>query len=114
MKLKELAALLSLSALQSQGDSNVVVSGGYASDLLSDVLAYGRAKNVWITCQIHQNIVAVAKLKDLAAIILVNDRKPDEATLRDAREENILIYGTPEPSFAISGKLYSALNKGVL
>jgi hypothetical protein len=102
---------LSLNIIQDQGDLDVSVSGGYTSDLLSDVMAYGKEKNVWITCQTHENIVAIAKLKNLAGIILVNSRKPDQATMQKAREENVVILGTSEPAFAVTGALYNLLKK---
>jgi hypothetical protein len=111
MKLRDLSGQLSLNILQAQGDLDVSVSGGYTSDLLSDVMAYGKEKNVWITCQTHENIVAIAKLKNLAGIILVNSRKPDQATMQKAREENIVILGTSEPAFAVTGALYNLLKK---
>jgi len=111
MKLRELSGQLSLNIIQAQGDLDVLVSGGYTSDLLSDVMAYGKEKNVWITCQTHENIVAIAKLKNLAGIILVNSRKPDQTTMEKAREENIVILGTSEPAFAITGALYNLLKK---
>jgi len=38
-------------------------SGGYVSDLLSDVMANAKAGDLWVTLQTHQNIVAVASLK---------------------------------------------------
>jgi hypothetical protein len=112
VKLSDLASRLGLTMHQSQGRSGIEVSGAYTSDLLSDVMAYGREKNVWITCQTHENIVAVAKLKNLAAVILVNSRRPDEATLRRAQEENILLYSTSDTAFVITGKLYNLLNSG--
>jgi hypothetical protein len=111
MKLRDLSGQLSLNILQAQGDLDVSVSGGYTSDLLSDVMAYGKEKNVWITCQTHENIVAIAKLKNLAGIILVNSRKPDQATMQKAREENVVILGTSEPAFAVTGALYNLLKK---
>lgn len=67
------------------------VTGGYAGDLLSDVLAHARQGNIWITLQTHANIVAVASAKELSGIIIVNARMPDEETLRKAEEEHIPI-----------------------
>ncbi|MCK7477074.1 MAG: PHP domain-containing protein [Candidatus Moduliflexus flocculans] len=58
------------------------VLGGYAGDLLSDVIGHGRKGDLWLTIQVHPNVVAVAVLKDLAAIVLVNGREPAR---RDAR-----------------------------
>ncbi len=68
------------------------VSGGYAGDLLSDVLAHAKEGEVWITLQMHANIVAVASTKGLAAIIIVHGRSPDVGTLQKATEENIPIF----------------------
>lgn len=111
MKLKDLAALPALSPLQGRGNFDSVVGGGYTGDLLSDVMGHAGERSVWITCQTHENIVAVARLKNLAAIIIVNGRRPDEAVLRRAREEGIPILGTSETAFAISGMLYALLNE---
>ena len=83
------------------------VTGGYASDLLSDVLANSEEGNLWITLQIHQNIVGVASMKDLAGIILVNNREPEPDTLKKAELEKLPIMVTEMPTFELVGKLYS-------
>jgi hypothetical protein len=82
------------------------VTGGYASDLLSDVIANSRAGNLWITMQTHRNIVAVATLKELAAVVLVNRRTPDPETLEKARAEKVVLLGTGLPAFELAGRLY--------
>lgn len=83
------------------------VTGGYAGDLLSDVIANSKAGNVWITMQVHANIVAVAVLKELAAIILVNGRQPAGDTLKKAAEENVVILSSTKTAFDVVGGLYS-------
>ena len=88
------------------GDIDREVSGGYSSDLLSDVIANSQKDNIWITLQIHINIVAVANLQELAGIILINGREPEEATLLKAKQENIPILLTELSTFEIVGKLY--------
>lgn len=82
------------------------VSGGYASDLLSDVMANSKEGDVWVTLQVHPNIVAVATLKDLAGIIIVQGKKPEEETLKKAQQEGIPLLVTEYQSFEIAGKLY--------
>jgi len=82
------------------------ITRGYASDLLSDVLANSGEGDLWVTLQIHQNIVAVASMKDLAGIILVNGREPEEETLEKAEAENIVIMVTEMPTFELIGRLY--------
>jgi serine kinase of HPr protein (carbohydrate metabolism regulator) len=82
------------------------VTGGYASDLLSDVIAHSSAGNLWITMQTHRNIVAVATLKELSAVILVNGRAPDPETLEKAREEKAVLLGSRLAAFELIGRLY--------
>ncbi len=106
MKLTELVQELKLSVKSAQGDLDREVTGGYASDLLSDVLANGEPGNLWVTLQIHQNIVAVASMKDFAGIILVNGREPETDTVEKAEAENIAIMVTELPTFDLVGRLY--------
>jgi len=110
MKLKEIIEKLQLKVLTGQDKLQVEVTSGYTSDLLSDVIANSKQGNLWITLQIHQNIIAVAKLKDLAGIIIVNNREPDEETLQKAKEENVPLFSSEEMAFEISGKLYELIS----
>ncbi len=87
------------------------VSGGYTGDLLSDVMANSREGYVWITRQVHQNIVAVASLKEHAGIILVNSCEPARDTLEKASQEKIPIMVSGLPAFELTGKIYNLLEK---
>jgi len=110
MKLKEIIEKLQLKFLTSQENLDEEVTGGYTSDLLSDVIANSKQGNLWITLQTHQNIIAVAKLKDLAGIIIVNNREPDEDTLAKAKEENVSLLGSERMAYEVSGKLYELIS----
>jgi len=107
MKLTELIQKLNLSVRSAKGSLEREVTGGYASDLLSDVLANSKEGNLWITLQIHQNIVGVASMKDLAGIILVNSREPESETLEKAEAEKVPIMVSEMPTFELIGMLYS-------
>jgi hypothetical protein len=109
MKLKEIIEKLQLQVLVSPDPLDTEVTGGYTSDLLSDVMANSKAKNLWITLQTHENIVAVAKLKELAGIIIINNRQPDEAALQRAKDERVTILSSKESAFLITGKLYGLI-----
>jgi len=106
LKLKDIVDSISLSVITGKGYLNREITGGYASDLLSDVLANAKPGNIWITLQTHQNIVAVALMKELSAIILVNNRKPGDDTLKKADEESVVILTSPLSSFELIGRLY--------
>ena len=70
------------------------ISGGYVSDLLSDVMGFSKEGEVWITLQSHANVVAIASLKELSAIVLVKGIEPGEEVVKKAEEEGIPILGT--------------------
>ena len=82
------------------------VTGGYASDLLSDVIAHSRKGDVWITIQTHPNIVAVATMKELSGIILAGGRQPEAETIQRADQEGIPILTSPLFTFELVGRLY--------
>ena len=110
MKLKEIIEKLQLKLLTARDKLEVDVTGGYTSDLLSDVIANSKEGNLWITLQIHQNIIAVAKLKDLAGIIIVNNREPDKETLNKAGMENVPVMISEQMAFEVSGKLHELIS----
>jgi hypothetical protein len=87
------------------------VTGGYVSDLLSDVIANAEEGCLWITVQRHLNIVAVAQLKKLAGIVLSRGGEPDAAVLSRAAQEGLFILSGAEDSFTIAGKLYALIHE---
>ena len=86
------------------------VSDGYVGDLLSDVMANSKKDDLWITCQSHQNIVAVSVLKEHAGIILVLGKEPDKDTLEKASREGIPLLVTELSGFEAAGRIYNLLN----
>lgn len=85
---------------------NRQICGGYASDLLSDVMAHAKPHDVWITLQVHPNIVAVAVLKEIAGVIMVNAREPDTETMKKAEAEGIPLLTSTLPAYELIGRLY--------
>lgn len=105
MTVRDLVEKLNLTVQTTGTNLDTRVTGGYAGDLLSDVMANSKSGNVWVTMQVHVNIVAVAVLKEHAAIILVNHRTPAEDTLRRANEEHITVLTSGKPAFETIGAL---------
>jgi predicted transcriptional regulator len=108
MNLDQIINMLNLEVLtEKKSFSEVDPSGGYTSDLLSCVLAGAKHQNLWITLQSHSNIVAIAALLDLSAIIITEGGLPDGATIAKANEKDIIILATKETTFSIVGKLWT-------
>jgi serine kinase of HPr protein (carbohydrate metabolism regulator) len=109
MNVSELVQKLKLKVICGANGLDNEISGGYTSDLLSDVMGHANEGQIWITLQTHKNVMAIASLKELAAIILVKGNQPEEDTLLQSEKENIPILGTDDEAFEISGKLYQLL-----
>ena len=111
MKVCDLIKELNLKEFTPGTNTKTAISGCFVSDLLSYVIGNAGEGTVWITLQTHKNIAAVATLKDLAAIILIGDHKPDEDTVRQAFDEDLPILGSRDEAFELSGKIYNLLQK---
>lgn len=111
MTVSELAEKLDLSVFSGKEALSKPVSGGYTSDLLSDVMGHSRSGQVWITLQTHKNVVAIASLKELSAIILVKGYKPDDEMLSKSITERIPVLGTNLETFEITGRVFTLLNR---
>lgn len=109
MKITDITEKLDLKVLAGTDGLETDVTGGYVSDLLSDVMGNAREGQVWITLQTHQNTIAVASLKDLAAIIIVKGAKPESDTISKANSENIPLLSTTLDTFTIAGLLFELL-----
>ena len=106
MKLSRIIEKLQLEIRTGANRLDVDVTRGYASDLMSDVMANANEGDLWVTLQIHQNIVAVAVMRSLAGIILVNGREPDAETIRKAEAEEVPIMISTMPTFELVGNLF--------
>jgi len=54
--------------------------------------------------------MAIASLKELAAVVLVKGFEPDADTVELAEQEDIPILSTTEQAFELSGRLYRLLH----
>ena len=106
MKLKEIVQQLNLEVKSGNEFLDREVSGGYVSDMLSDVLAHAQKGNIWVTLQTHLNIIPVASMKEISGIIIVNGRQPDQDTLQKATDEKVPVLGTMSKAFQVVGKLF--------
>lgn len=86
--------------------SEIRPSAGYTSDLLSCVMAGAPHQSIWVTLQAHNNIVAVAALLELSAVIITEGAMPDLPTIEKANEENVVLLSTQFGSFDIVGRLW--------
>ncbi len=107
MNLQQIVDQLNLKVLTESRDfANVFPNGGYSSDLLSCVMAGAKKGNIWITLQAHLNIVAIAALNEVAAIIITENAQPDAATIAKANQQGVILLSTSQATYETNGKLW--------
>ena len=108
MLVKDLVEKFDLTIAAGKNALDREVMDGYCGDLLSEIMGNAPTGCAWMTVQGHQNIVAVAVLREMAAIIITGDQKPDEETIQKADQESIPILLWPNSSFRLAGHIFSA------
>lgn len=107
MTLQEIIEKLDLVVLtEPKNFAEIQPTGGYASDLLSCVMAGAKSGAIWITLQAHINIVAVARLLDLSAVIITEGARPDAATVEKANDQGVTLFSTSRQTFEVVGRLW--------
>lgn len=105
MNVKELAEKFDLTVVAGKSGLDRAINGGYSGDLLSEVMGKSGIGCVWMTVQAHQNIVAVAVLREMAAIIITGGATPSPETIDKADTENIPVLTYPGSSFDLACKI---------
>ena len=106
MTLREMAAALELTIVSDTAALDEPLAGGYVSDLLSHVMGQAKAGQVWVTMQGHQNVVAVASLVGLGAVIVTSGVMPEELTVTKAIDQEVALCMTNLSTYEVAGRLY--------
>ncbi|MFO7558598.1 MAG: DRTGG domain-containing protein [Desulfobacterales bacterium] len=107
MTVEELSKILGLDVVAGRSGLNRQVENGYCGDLLSDVMGNAPSGCIWLTIQGHQNIVAVALLREMAAIVISGGFSPDKETKEKADQEGIPLLTWPNSAYDLAGKIYN-------
>ncbi|MHB1391920.1 MAG: DRTGG domain-containing protein [Clostridia bacterium] len=106
MKICDVRNMLNAEVLCGDKNLNNEVSYAFASDLLSDVLAYVKGKTVLLTGLTNQQVVRTAEMADLCTIVFVRGKKPEDDIINLAIENEIVLLSTKDSMYTASGKLY--------
>ena len=106
MYLRTIIKKLGLKNLTPELGEDVKIKGCHISDIMSEVLANASEGDIWLTRQNNPVVIALASLKRIPAILLVDGRKPLPEMLDKAKEEKIVVLTTPMSYFEVAGRLY--------
>ena len=101
MKVRELAEKLGAKVLSGEENLETEISCGYSCDLLSWVMAHGKKGMAWITVQTHMNVIAVASLMEMSAVILPEGITMEGPSLEKAREEGVAVLQSKKSAYAL-------------
>ncbi len=105
MVVNEIVRALNLQVIAGAGALSGEITGGYSADLLSCVMARAKTGNVWVTLQAHPNVLAVAVLLEMAAVIISEGAPiPDELKAK-ADAEGIALLATSHTTFWVVSEL---------
>ena len=105
--LNEIIQNLDLQVLtETKNFGEISAKSGYCSDLLSCVMTGAEPQGIWITLMSHSNIVAVAALLDLSAIVITEGAQPDQDTIDKANEKGVTMLSSSDPNYEVIGKLW--------
>jgi predicted transcriptional regulator len=110
MKVRDVVEQLNLTVFGGDSGLDGEIHGGYVSDLLSDVMGCTDEGNIWVTLQCHRNVVGIASLKDLSAVIIVKGAVPNAETVEDSNREGIPLLGSSRETFEVAGTLFRILD----
>jgi predicted transcriptional regulator len=92
-------------------DLSTKVEAFCAADLMSDVLAMSRPGMLLLTGLANRQAVHTAAIVDLAAVVFVRGRRPDDGIISLAREKGIPLMRTARTMFEACGLLYAAVER---
>ncbi|MBN1246950.1 MAG: serine kinase [Anaerolineae bacterium] len=107
MRVREIVDQLKWDILAGGDHLDVEVTGGYVADLLSCVMAGAETGDLWITLQTHANIIAVASLLGVAAIVVAEGAAVPDNTLAKAEDQSIAVLSSKDPVYETVAQLVS-------
>ena len=113
MTLKEIKELLQAEVITGDDCLDMEITSAGGSDLMSDVLAFGKPGILLLTGLSNAQSVRTANIIDAKAIVYVRGKKPDKMGIELAREKRIPLLSTKLMMYTACGLLFSHGLSGV-
>lgn len=109
MTLQEIRTLLGGELLTQGMDLAAECGKVFASDLMSDVLAFMDPGSVLLTGLVNAHVVRTARLVEAKAIIVVQGKRPDTTVVAEALRNNVPIIATGCSMFEACSRISRSL-----
>jgi len=107
LKLRQVQEILKADFVVGQEKLDMEVKTAFGADLMSDVLAFAKAGSLLLTGLTNTQVIRIANVLDIAAIILVRGKKPSAEAIELAKDLQIPILTTKYILFETAGRLYA-------
>lgn len=106
MTLNEIKELLQAEVITGKDKLDIEITFAGGSDLMSDVLAFGRPGILLLTGLSNAQSVRTANIIDAKAIVYVRGKKPDKEGIELAKKQGIPLLSTKFMMYITCGLLY--------
>lgn len=113
MTLREIKELLHAEVINGNDNLDIEIEAAGASDLMSDVLAFGKPGILLLTGLSNAQSVRTANIIEAKAIVYVRGKKPDKEGIELAREKGIPLLSTKYMMYTSCGLLFTHGVRGV-
>jgi serine/threonine-protein kinase RsbT len=94
VEIRMIKDVLEASVIEGEDQLDTVVEQVYASDLMSDVLAFGRADSILLTGLATQQAVISAHMAEFKGVVFIRGKKPKDGSEKFARDNNLVLLST--------------------
>jgi predicted transcriptional regulator len=105
MKIKDIIDIVRANVLTDCYEENFEYKYGFASDLMSDVLAYAKGDTLLITGLNNPQVIRTAEMLDICCVLFVRGKKPCKEIIELAKENSLTILVTDHTMFKTCGLL---------
>jgi len=112
LTLREIKNLLSGELLTPEMNLEMECPKVFASDLMSDVLAFMDPGSVLVTGLVNTHVVRTARLADVTAIVFVQGKRPDAMVMNEATLHNLPIISTSCSMFEACSRISRSFPEG--
>jgi predicted transcriptional regulator len=107
MKIKEIRDLLEAKILCGEDQLETEVEGVFASDFMSDILAFTDNQKILITGMINPQVIRTAEMVDIQCIVFVRGKVPTAEIIALAEECGMVVLASSFLMYSACGVLYS-------
>lgn len=111
VKITEIKNALGAEVLEGIDNLDLEIEQVYASDLMSDVLAFGKPNSILFTGLATQQAIISAHMAEFKGVVLIRGKTPRDAACKVARDNELVLLSTKLDMFEACVKV-NALKQG--